>query len=123
MVIHTVGLTILADDFAQARASLDRILATHNGFAAQLSVNDSKGVAQSLTATLRIPVERLAAAAPGTLAATQVAPPAGAAAPLLPVLLPAAPLLTWGGLAAIMSIYAATFTLGATAYRVFYRNQ
>jgi hypothetical protein len=29
----------------------------------------------------------------------------------------------WGGLAAIMAIYAATFTLGATAYRVFYRNQ
>jgi hypothetical protein len=28
----------------------------------------------------------------------------------------------WGGLAALMAIYAATFTLGATAYRFLYRN-
>lgn len=28
----------------------------------------------------------------------------------------------WGGLAALMAIYAATFTLGATAYRLLYRN-
>lgn len=28
----------------------------------------------------------------------------------------------WGGLVALMAIYAATFTLGATAYRLLYRN-
>jgi len=61
MVIRTVELAIVAADYSLVRGALDRLLAAQGGFAAQLSATDTKGSAQSLTATLRIPAAKLAA--------------------------------------------------------------
>lgn len=63
MIARTVSLSIVAEkDFDGARASLDKILARHNGYAASLNVSTPQGAARSLQASLRIPAPRLAAA-------------------------------------------------------------
>ncbi len=61
MVIYRVELVIVAEDYATVRAALDRILAAQGGFAAQMTATDTKGAAQSLEATLRVPAKNLAA--------------------------------------------------------------
>lgn len=61
MIIFTAALTIVAKEYGSARPALDRILATHGGFAAQLSATDTKGEAQTLTATLHVPSDKLSA--------------------------------------------------------------
>ena len=62
MIARTVALSIIAKDFDGARASLDKILARHNGYAASLNVSTPQGAARSLQASLRIPAPQLAAA-------------------------------------------------------------
>jgi len=62
MIARTVSLSIIAKDFDSARASLDAILARHNGYAADLNVATPQGSARSLQASLRIPAPQLAAA-------------------------------------------------------------
>lgn len=63
MIARTVSLSIVAEkDFDGARASLDKILARHNGYAASLNVSTPQGAARSLQASLRIPAPHLAAA-------------------------------------------------------------
>jgi hypothetical protein len=63
MIARTVSLAIVAEkDFDGARASLDKILARHNGYAASLNVSTPQGAARSLQASLRIPAPQLAAA-------------------------------------------------------------
>ena len=51
---------MVAKEYSSVRTSLDRILAAHGGFAAQLSATDTKDAAQTLTATLRVPADKLA---------------------------------------------------------------
>lgn len=62
MIARTVSLSLIAKDFDSARASLDAILARHNGYAADLNVATPQGAARSLQASLRIPASQLAAA-------------------------------------------------------------
>jgi len=62
MVARTVSLSLVVRDFDASRKSLDAILARHNGYAANLTVNTEQGAARSLTASLRIPAPQLAAA-------------------------------------------------------------
>jgi hypothetical protein len=62
MIARTVSLSIVVKDFAIGRASLDSILARHNGYAAGLNVATPQGAARTLQASLRIPAPQLAAA-------------------------------------------------------------
>lgn len=62
MIARTVSLAIIVRDFGAGRASLDAILARHNGYAASLSVSTPQGAARTLQASLRIPAPRLALA-------------------------------------------------------------
>jgi hypothetical protein len=59
MIARTVTLSLIAKDFESARASLDGILARHNGYAADLNVATPQGAARSLQASLRIPAPQL----------------------------------------------------------------
>jgi len=62
MIARTVALSLVVKDFDSSRASLDAILARHNGYAAGLNVATPQGAARSLQASLRIPAPELAAA-------------------------------------------------------------
>jgi hypothetical protein len=62
MIARTVTLALLVKDFDSARASLDTILAHHNGYAATLGLSTPQGAAPSLQASLRIPASQLASA-------------------------------------------------------------
>jgi uncharacterized protein DUF4349/putative zinc finger protein len=62
MIARAVSLSIIAKDFDSSRASLDAILARHNGYAADLNVATPLGAARSLQASLRIPAPQLPAA-------------------------------------------------------------
>jgi hypothetical protein len=62
LIAHTVSLSLIAKDFDSSRASLDAILARHNGYSANLSVSTPQGAARSLQAALRIPAPQLSAA-------------------------------------------------------------
>jgi anti-sigma factor RsiW len=62
MIARTVSLAIIVKNFDAARASLDSVLARHNGYAAGLNVNTPQGAARSLQAALRIPAPQLTAA-------------------------------------------------------------
>jgi hypothetical protein len=62
MIARTVSLSIIAKDFDSSRASLDAILARHNGYSANLAVNTPQDAARTLQASLRIPAPQLPAA-------------------------------------------------------------
>ena len=62
MVARTVSLSIAVKDFDAGRASLDAILARHNGYAASLNVSTPQGSARTLQGSLRIPAPQLAEA-------------------------------------------------------------
>jgi len=64
MIARIVSLALIAKDFDSSRASLDAIVARHNGYAASLTVNTPQGAARTLQASLRIPAPQL----PGALA-------------------------------------------------------
>jgi hypothetical protein len=64
MIARTVSLALIAKDFDSSRASLDAIVARHNGYSANLTVNTPQGAARALQASLRIPAPQL----PGALA-------------------------------------------------------
>jgi len=55
MIARSVALSIVVKDFDAARASLDGVLASHNGYAAGLNVATPQGAARMLQASLRIP--------------------------------------------------------------------
>jgi hypothetical protein len=61
MLVHGAGLTIICKDFDRARAAMDRILAEHHGYVAQLQMTDPAGNARSLNATLNTPATDLEA--------------------------------------------------------------
>ncbi len=62
MIARIVSLSIVMRDFDAGRASLDAILARHNGYAATLSVSTPQGAAKVIQASLRIPAPQLVAA-------------------------------------------------------------
>jgi hypothetical protein len=62
MIARTVSLAIVVKDFAASRSSLDRILARHHGYSAQLSVSTPENAPRGLQASLRIPAPELASA-------------------------------------------------------------
>jgi hypothetical protein len=62
MIARTVSLALIAKDFDSSRASLDAILARHNGYSANLTANTPQGAARSLQTSLRIPAPDLSAA-------------------------------------------------------------
>jgi uncharacterized protein DUF4349/putative zinc finger protein len=62
MIARTASLSIVVKDFETGRASLDSILARHNGYAAGLNVATPHGAARTLQASLRIPAPQLAVA-------------------------------------------------------------
>jgi anti-sigma factor RsiW len=62
MIARTVSLAIIVKNFDAARASLDSVLARHNGYSASLSVSTPQEAARSLQASLRIPAPQLSAA-------------------------------------------------------------
>jgi hypothetical protein len=62
MIARTVSLSLIAKDFDSSRASLDAIVARHNGYSANLAVNTPQGAARTLQASLRIPAPQLPAA-------------------------------------------------------------
>jgi hypothetical protein len=62
MIARTVSLSLIAKDFDSSRASLDAIVARHNGYSANLTVNTPQGAARTLQASLRIPAPQLPAA-------------------------------------------------------------
>jgi hypothetical protein len=72
MIARTARLRITTDDFDAVRPALDRILRDVSGFVGQMDASGSRGVARSLTATLRVPVDRLDAALAALKALGQV---------------------------------------------------
>jgi len=62
MIARSVSLTIITKDFASSRASLEAILARHHGYSAQLTASTAENAPRSITASLRVPANELAAA-------------------------------------------------------------
>jgi hypothetical protein len=62
LIARTVSLSVVVKDFDAGRASLDAVLARHNGYAASLNVSTPLGTARTLEASLRIPAPQLEAA-------------------------------------------------------------
>lgn len=62
MIARNVSLTIVTKNFAFSRSSLEAILARHHGYAAQLSASTAENAQRSITASLRVPANELAAA-------------------------------------------------------------
>lgn len=62
MIARTVSLSMIVKDFDAGRASLDSVLARHNGYAASLNLSTPQDAARTLQASLRIPAPQLAAA-------------------------------------------------------------
>jgi hypothetical protein len=62
MIARSAALSLVVKDFDTSRASLDAILARHNGYAAGLNVATPQGAARTLQASLRIPAPQLAGA-------------------------------------------------------------
>jgi anti-sigma factor RsiW/DNA-binding transcriptional regulator YhcF (GntR family) len=62
MIARTVSLSVVVKEFDAARASLDAVLAHHNGYASSLNVSTPQSAARTLQASLRIPAHQVAAA-------------------------------------------------------------
>jgi len=62
MIARSVSLTIITRNFAASRSSLEGILARHHGYTAQLSASTAENAQRSITASLRVPANELAAA-------------------------------------------------------------
>ena len=59
MIIRKAELTLTATNFEQVRTRLEDILKRYNGYLGQLTLTGSAESAQSLTATLRVPADKL----------------------------------------------------------------
>jgi Domain of unknown function (DUF4349) len=59
MIARTASVTILVNDFAAARASLDTILVRHGGYDANLAIDTPENGQRHFQASLRIPANRL----------------------------------------------------------------
>lgn len=65
MMIRTAALQIIVKDFDAARAAVEVVVRNHGGHIGQLHTDTPRDAAQTLRATLRIPVDRLDAALTG----------------------------------------------------------
>jgi len=61
-IARTASLKISVNDFAVARAAVDRIVRAHQGYPASMTINNEKGSPQSLAAELHIPATQCDAA-------------------------------------------------------------
>jgi uncharacterized small protein (DUF1192 family) len=59
MIIRTATLVVVAKDFDAARPVFERLLRQHGGYIAQLSTSGRGDAARALTATLRVPADRM----------------------------------------------------------------
>ena len=59
LIIRTAELSLTTGDFPHTRESINRILASHSGYIAQLEMNTPTDEARSLDASLRIPAAQL----------------------------------------------------------------
>jgi hypothetical protein len=61
MIARTASLSIIVKDFAASRLSLDSILVRRHGYSAQLNASTAENAPRSITASLRVPANELAA--------------------------------------------------------------
>jgi len=59
MIARTVSLILKVKDVIVSRGSLDRVLARHHGYFAQMSLNTQSGASRNFQASLRIPAPEL----------------------------------------------------------------
>jgi hypothetical protein len=59
MIVRTVGITLVTQDFDKSRAGLDEILKRHHGYVGGMTVNTPEGAARQVNATLRVPAREL----------------------------------------------------------------
>lgn len=59
MIIRTASLTIVTKDFENTRAAVEQVVRKHGGYIAQLSASRPNEGAKGLTATVRVPAEKL----------------------------------------------------------------
>jgi anti-sigma factor RsiW len=59
MIIRTAQVSLITKDFDNARASMEAILKRHRGYVADLKIGGATGSGRTLTATLRVPADRL----------------------------------------------------------------
>jgi hypothetical protein len=62
MIARVAGITLTTKEFDKTRASLEEILKRHSGYMGELKVNAPADAGRTLTATLRIPAQKLEAA-------------------------------------------------------------
>lgn len=72
LIARTASLTIVAREFDAVRPALERILAEVAGFPGRIDVSGARGEPRLLSATLRVPAERLEAAVTGLRGLGQV---------------------------------------------------
>lgn len=61
MIARTASLNITAKDFERARAAMDRVVKTHQGYVSSLTVSAEQGTARSLDAKLAVPAAQFEA--------------------------------------------------------------
>jgi Domain of unknown function (DUF4349)/Putative zinc-finger len=59
MIAQTVSFTILAANYDEASAAVDRLAGSHGGYVQKLSAQAQAGAARELSATLRVPATQL----------------------------------------------------------------
>jgi hypothetical protein len=59
MIVQTASLTILATNYDEASAAIDKLAATHGGYVEKLDAKAQTGNARELSAALRIPTKQL----------------------------------------------------------------
>jgi anti-sigma factor RsiW len=59
MIVQTASLTILATNYDEARAAIEKLAAAHGGYVERLDAKAQTGNARDLTAALRIPTKQL----------------------------------------------------------------
>jgi hypothetical protein len=59
MIVQTASLNILATNYDQASAAIDKLAAAHGGYVEKLDAKAQTGNARELTASLRIPTKHL----------------------------------------------------------------
>ena len=59
MIVQTASLTILATNYEEASAAIEKLAAAHGGYVEKLDAKSQTGNARELTASLRIPTKQL----------------------------------------------------------------
>jgi Domain of unknown function (DUF4349) len=59
MIVQTASLTVLATNYVEASAAIEKLAAAHGGYVEKLDAKAQTGNARELTASLRIPAKQL----------------------------------------------------------------